>query len=189
MIIIGVKLKNDVIALVSGIFAVVETFFFAVRLLSSSSCESAPCSVIRDISNSQGPSGFLSTYSLPLALGGWFVFGIVLWRGRIPSIWRRTGFDKEVYDLMIKMRGSHSRIQILHQLDKPRHRNELSELTGLDWKEVDRQLGLLERHGLVRLLVQSGAVRIYALTDHGKLLLSLINELENGNFQPPIQGI
>ena len=78
---------------------------------------------------------------------------------------------------MIGMRGGTSRLTLLQQMAAPRHRQELSELTGIDWKEVDRELGLLEKYGLVKIYAQSGTVRLYQVTEQGSLLVKLIEEL------------
>jgi predicted transcriptional regulator len=87
------------------------------------------------------------------------------------------GFDRDVFRLMITMKGARSRLTLLKYLGEPRHKSELSTLSGLDWKEVDRELKLLEHFGLISLHVQSGSVRIYKLSEQGKLLLKLIAEL------------
>ena len=79
---------------------------------------------------------------------------------------------------MVKMRGSTSRLALLRGLETPRHRNELSEITGIDWKEVDRQLGVFEKYGLAKVYVSSGTIKMYQLTEHGRLLLQLMDELK-----------
>ena len=57
------------------------------------------------------------------------------------------GFGSDVFDLMIGMRGAGSRVSLLQNMESPKHRLELSELTGIDWKEVDRQLSVLRSTG------------------------------------------
>lgn len=90
----------------------------------------------------------------------------------------KAGFDRRVYDLMVKMRGSSSRLSILQSLvETAHHRNELSEMTGIDWKEVDRQIGLLEQYGFVSVESQAGPIKVYRLTDQGRALVNLLNEL------------
>ena len=98
---------------------------------------------------------------------------------RVKSIFATRGFGSDVYDLMIGMRGSGSRVSLLQNMESPRHRLELSERTGIDWKEVDRQLSVLERYGLVKVYAQSGTVKLYQVTEHGKLLLKLVGELDS----------
>lgn len=80
---------------------------------------------------------------------------------------------------MIKMRGGSSRLTLLQHLDSPKHRFELSEVTGIDWKEVDRQIGVLEKHMLIKMYAQSGAVKLYEMTEQGRLLLKVIDELNS----------
>lgn len=87
------------------------------------------------------------------------------------------GFGGDVYDLMMGMRGGPSRLTLLQNMETPRHRLELSEITGIDWKEVDRQLSVLEKYGLVKVHAQSGTVKLYQVTEQGKVLLNLISEL------------
>ena len=53
------------------------------------------------------------------------------------------GFDKNIYNLMVKMKGATSRLSLLRGLETPRHRNDLAEITGIDWKEVDREINIL----------------------------------------------
>ena len=128
----------------------------------------------------------LFAYSIPLAGTGWVAIGLVLFQGRIggrrshvKSMFEKLGFESEVYDLMIGMRGSGSRLSLLQNMESPRHRLELSELTGIDWKEVDRQISILEKYGLVKVYAQSGTVILYQATEHGKLLLNMVAELDS----------
>jgi DNA-binding transcriptional ArsR family regulator len=115
--------------------------------------------------------------SFPLAATSWAVFCITFFRRGISRKWRSLGFDRDVFGLMVTMKGARSRLTLLKYLSEPRHKSELSTLAGLDWKEVDRELNLLERFGLISLHVQSGSVKLYKLSEHGKLLLKLIAEL------------
>lgn len=115
--------------------------------------------------------------SVTLSLTSWAVLGVTFFRRGTSREWRRFGFDKEVFNLMVVMRGARSRLRLLTFLNQPMHRAELSELSGLDWKEVDRELGLLQRFGLVTLEAESGSVKIYKLNEQGKLIIKLIEEL------------
>ncbi|MDG6995926.1 MAG: hypothetical protein JRN52_08385 [Nitrososphaerota archaeon] len=134
-----------------------------------------------------GPTGSLIPYaslysvSASIAVVFWLVFGFaaaIFWRSQYNrDIWRNAGFDKNVYDLMVKMRGGNSRLQLLRNLESPKQRNELSQVTGIDWKEVDRQVNLLQSYGLVSVLAETGSVKIYGLTEQGQLLLKLLGEL------------
>jgi hypothetical protein len=83
-------------------------------------------------------------YAPPVSIAGWIVVGLVVFQSRanrhsqIKNLFARRGFGTDVYGLMIEMRGGGSRVSLLQNMDSPKHRLELSELTGIDWKEVDR---------------------------------------------------
>jgi DNA-binding transcriptional ArsR family regulator len=125
------------------------------------------------------PLTLLWTYSPHLSILSWIaVVGAAIYFGRSGrGIFARKGFQTGVYDLMVKMRGGESRMALLRNLETPRHRFDLSEITGLDWKEVDRQLSVLENYGLVKIYVQSGSVKLYQLTEQGRVLIKLIDDL------------
>jgi DNA-binding HxlR family transcriptional regulator len=177
----GDSLKRISFALIA--FTVFTTFESVLALdfvLSTTLiCHDLYCNGVGSVTSSAGPGFGLWSYSIPLSIGGWFVVGAtLLWRRRIPSVWKSAGFDRTTFNLMMKMRGAGSRLEILRLLEAPKHRNELSQLAGFDWKEVDRQLRLLERYGLASVYAQSGSVKLYTTTEQGKLLLSLIERLE-----------
>jgi predicted transcriptional regulator len=110
---------------------------------------------------------------------------MTIWLGRSGrNILARSGFNRDVYKLMVRMRGSESRLALLRSLQTPRHRNDLSDATGLDWKEVDRELRILENYGLAKLYAQSGAVKLYEVTEQGRVLLRLIGELKSKEQRP-----
>jgi DNA-binding transcriptional ArsR family regulator len=132
------------------------------------------------------PTNPVFGYSIPLAAAGWVAVGVVLFQGRMAGGFRRSrvkslfasrGFGPDVYDLMITMRGGGSRVTLLENMETPKNRLELSELTGIDWREVDREISILERYGLVKIYAQSGTVKMYQITEQGKLLRSLVEEL------------
>lgn len=136
-------------------------------------------------------------YSVPISATAWIAVGLFTLQGRlsglrrssIRGIFAKRGFEPDVYDLMVGMRGSGSRVSLLQNLDSPRHRLELAERTGIDWKEVDRQISVLERYGLVKVYAQSGTVKLYQVTESGKLLLKLIAELNDGLQREPQREI
>ena len=115
--------------------------------------------------------------SVSLSMSSWAIFCVTFFRRGISRKWRRLGFDKDVFELMVNMRGARSRLRLLNYLDEPRQRAELSKLSGLDWKEVDREIDLLQRFGLITVYAQSGSVKLYKLSEQGKLMLKLIMEL------------
>lgn len=164
-----------VVPLTLTILASVETLF---AMLCYSSSFGA--------SHSQGPfgiSGILWQDSFQISVVSWtsvtcFVVALTFWKGaNWRSSWKKSGFDKDTFDLLMKMRGGASRLKLLHILETPKHRSELSALTGIDWKEVDRQLHLLEKYGLVCVAAQSGSMKLYQTTEQGKMLIRLTGEL------------
>ena len=100
-------------------------------------------------------------------------------KSKVRGIFAKRGFSSEVFDMMIRMRGCGARLALLQGLQEPRHRQELAEVTGIDWKEVDRQISVLERYGLVKVYAESGTVRMYQVTEQGKLLLDLMVDLQS----------
>jgi predicted transcriptional regulator len=120
----------------------------------------------------------LGMLALPVTALSWAIVGVAVMVDRNGrSAMKKAGVDGEVYDILVKMRGAKSRLAILRSLDKPRHRSELAGITGLDWKEVDRDLELLEKYGIVALFAESGAIKIYGLTQQGRLLVDLLTEM------------
>lgn len=121
-------------------------------------------------------------YAFPFSIAAWFSVGVVVFqervrgnkRSRVKSAFAKMGFGSDVFDLMMGMRGAGSRISLMQNMEPPKHRLELSELTGIDWKEVDRQLFVLEKYGFVKVYAQSGTVKLYQVTEQGKLLLNLV---------------
>lgn len=172
--------SGSVLVLSAG-FAVISSIF-AIDYLTTF-CRAPGCI------SAQSSGSSLLPYSIPLSLTSWTVFGVTLiWRHGIPSEWKGAGFDRDMFNLMVRMRGGASRLAILKLLTAPKHRNELSELSGFDWKEVDRQLRLLQSYGLVVIYAESGSMKLYSVTRQGELLLSLIEKLsrEQSNEPSPI---
>jgi len=130
-----------------------------------------------------GTLGLFWTYSVHLSVGGLIAIGLVWFQGRggqrsrLRKMFAGQGFSSDIYDLMIGMRGATSRMTLLRTMETPRYRNELSEMTGIDWKEVDRQVGVMEKYGLVKIYAQAGNVKLYQTTEQGRLLLKFIDEL------------
>lgn len=119
--------------------------------------------------------------ALPMAGLSWAIVGVafVVDRNGRRTL-KKAGVDDNVYDLMVKMKGAGSRLELLRSMDTPKHRSELAQVTGLDWKEVDRDLDLLEKYGIVAVYAESGAIKMYGLTQQGRLLLSLLGEILKG---------
>lgn len=131
-----------------------------------------------------GPLEIFWTYSPPFSIIGWAVVGLATFQGRgkrqnrFRKAFVQQGFSADIYNLMMGMRGGSSRLALLRTLEAPRHRNELSEMTGIDWKEVDRQVGVMENYGLVKVYAESGTVKLFQITEQGRLLLKFVDELD-----------
>lgn len=165
-----------VLAITLLIFASLETI--AAVISSEYSCSFA--SVCLHNNSGGGLLALFLGYSTLASVISWLILApvAIFWRtGAAAHKWNNAGFSKNIYDLMIKMRGSSSRLVLLQSLSSPRHRTELSELSGLDWKEVDRNLELLQSYGLVSVFVQTGSVKVYQITEQGRLLLRLVEDL------------
>ncbi|MCL4518508.1 MAG: hypothetical protein M1587_04850 [Thaumarchaeota archaeon] len=150
----------------------------ALYIFEKYTCHSTICA-----GSAANPPPEFSLYSISAstAVVVWVVFGFALfasWKGQFDrGAWKEAGFDRGVYELMVKMRGGNSRLELLRSLESPKQRNELSQVTGIDWKEVNRQVNLLLSYGLVSTLAESGSVKIYRLTEQGQLLLKLISQM------------
>jgi predicted transcriptional regulator len=172
--------RYRILTVLLAAFSVVETAI-AVSSLGASSGPSQ--------STAGGPLGLFWQYSVPFSTFGWAFVGLSVFAGRhgrksqMRSLFEKRGFGSEVFDLMIGMRGGGSRLALLKGMQEPRHRQELADITGIDWKEVDRQIGVLEKYGLVKMYAQSGTVQIYQITEQGKLLLNLISDLQSPHPQ------
>ncbi len=136
---------------------------------------------------------FFGDRSLAIAPGSWvLVGGLWIWRGRMKSRWEALGFDSEVFELFVRMRGGKTRVKLLNSLLIPKDRFQLAHELGMDWKAVDRHMAMLDKFGFVHEQAVYGRVRIYELTSMGKLLLQLyqsLTEEENGTAVTPLAEI
>jgi predicted ArsR family transcriptional regulator len=95
----------------------------------------------------------------------------------MKSRWEALGFDSEVFELFVRMRGGKTRVKLLNSLLIPKDRFQLAQELGLDWKAVDRHMAMLDKYGFVHEQASFGRVRIYELTTVGKMLLKLLQNL------------
>ena len=102
--------------------------------------------------------------------------GMLAFKGYVRRVWSRNYFDYDVFRLVVRMRGASTRQRILRQLIQPMNRNQLAKELGIDWKSVDRHIELLLRHGLIEDVEGSGE-RAYRLSERGKRLLELLEEM------------
>ena len=119
---------------------------------------------------------FTSAYA---AFGSWmFIAATLAFKGIVKHLWCKSELDYEVFKLLVKMRGSSTRIRILRLLEKPMNRLMLAKALGLDWKAVDRHVEVLEKKGLIqRLGTRKGRGELYILTEKGRTALELLEKL------------
>ena len=101
-----------------------------------------------------------------------------MWRGRVRSRWEGLGFDSDVFRLFMRMRGGKTRLKLLNALNRPKDRYQLAQELGMDWRAVDQHVVVLGRHGLVSDKVAYGKVRMYQLTQSGRLMLQLLEDID-----------
>ena len=105
-------------------------------------------------------------------------------RGVVGSLKKKMsneGYDKDVYRVF-SGRGGTRRLVIMRSLETPRLRNEIANLTNTDWKEVDRNIKILESVNLVRTQFSHGSVSTYELTANGKRLMDIVRSEINNDF-------
>lgn len=197
--------SRAVIVVLTG-FAALNTILAAMYLLSSALQRQdvlIPGSAVT-LSGSSTPEPifllfvavrFLSVHSLVLAPASWvLVGGVWVWRGRIRSRWEGLGFDSDVFRLFVKMRGGKTRLKLLTALLTPKDRYQLAKELNLDWRAVDQHLVILGRHGLISEENAYGRVKIYRLTQSGRSMLILLEDLEdmkpaeNSHQQKPVMS-
>lgn len=122
-----------------------------------------------------------SEFAAPISWAG--VGSLWVWRGYTKSKWTQLGYDRDAFKFMTQMRGAATRLKLLESLDSPMDRLQLARRLGLDWKAIDRQTQILCRYGLIREEQAYGKVRIYSLSENGRIMLKLIKDLGAQNQQ------
>ena len=187
--------KFAVIFAVALGIAIISTTFAGLQLVASPAAQSIAFGpgVANNVwgaysptSNQAQPNSILAMIfqyfgdrSLAIAPSSWvLVGGLWIWRGRMKSRWEALGFDSEVFELFVRMRGGKTRVKLLNSLLIPKDRFQLAQELGLDWKAVDRHVVMLNKFGFIHEQTAYGRVRIYELTSVGKLLLQLLQNLD-----------
>jgi hypothetical protein len=119
---------------------------------------------------------WFSTLAAPISWTG--VISLWMWRGRVRSKWKELGFDRDVFQLMTRMRGAATRLAVLEALVTPADRLQLAKKLGLDWKAIDNQVSILLRYNLICEKEAFGKVRIYSVSENGKKLLRLMKKID-----------
>lgn len=190
--------------------AIVSTAFAGMQLVSSPTAQNASTSSPQfgstapsNLGGYYGPSSnqakdhsvlemvfqYFGEGSLAAAPSSWvLVGGLWIWRGKMRSRWEALGFDSQVFELFVRMRGGKTRVKLLSSLLIPKDRFQLANELDLDWKAVDRHIMMLDKFGFVHEEAAFGRVRIYELTTVGKMLLKLLQSLneEEGEVVVPV---
>lgn len=126
---------------------------------------------------------FLYSNSLLLGVTPIVLIGALIWRGTISRIWLMNGFDYNHFELMVKLRGSKTRLEILRALDVPKTRQQIARELNLDWKAVNRHIEVLLKNELVCEVCSVGRTSYYMRSEKGDRLLDLLNNgySDNGN--------
>lgn len=74
------------------------------------------------------------------------------------------------------MRGSQVRVRLLNQLSLPKNKMQLAKELDVDWKTIDNHMELLLGSGLVQEMTQVGNAKYYAISEHGRKVLSLLED-------------
>ena len=90
---------------------------------------------------------------------------------------RKLGLDSNEIEAITTGRGANSRLLILKGLQEPSERGRVSSITGIDWKEVNREIGFLMNHGFVRKLEYPGSRQVFALSGKGQATLLLLSTI------------
>ena len=114
------------------------------------------------------------------ALISWTVFGAALiWRGHVRSVWGKSRFSYDAFRLLVKMRGAQTRLKLMRSLDQPKNKLQLANALGIDWKAVDKHVQVLEKNNLIHPASTSGTATFYEVTEKGRNLMQLLDELGN----------
>lgn len=110
-----------------------------------------------------------------LALSSWISFLLLLiWKGHVRRIWRSRGYDYDVFKLLVKTRGSPTRVRILKRLSIPMNRLQLARELELQWRAIDSHISTLINHNLVKEVITFGTAEYLMITDKGKEVLELL---------------
>jgi DNA-binding transcriptional ArsR family regulator len=129
------------------------------------------------------PLNLLQSNSPYLAPVSWFaVAGAWIWRGRTRSRWVKLGLSRDTFNLLVKMKGSRTRVGMIRALTVPKDRYQLANELGLDWTTVDYHIKVLLENGLVHEQTAYGNVKMYELTPIGSTLLKVLDETDSGRL-------
>lgn len=119
-----------------------------------------------------------SPYILPITWGA--VAGTLIWRGKVRSQWCKQGYDYDMFKMLARMKGSPIRVALLTSISKSaRTRAQLAGDLDVDWKTIDNHIDVLSKNGLAQEIGAFGTSRYFAITEHGRRVLSLLLTLDS----------
>jgi hypothetical protein len=121
-----------------------------------------------------------SPYVVPITWGA--IVGALIWRGKVRSQWCKQGYDYDTFRLLARMKGSPIRVALLTSVThSAKTRSQLAEALSVDWKTIDNHIEVLAKNRLVQEMGSYGTSRYFAITEHGRRVLSLLLTLEDDN--------
>ena len=176
--------KILILAAISAIVSLYAIFLFLtiknLSVLGSYGLYAAPAASGDAISRS------LLAVTIYIGILGWVltVYEIIStkrlqFNGTLRKMIDKEGFDRDIYRIF-SSRGGPRRLAIMQALETPKLRNEIVKITNTDWKEVDRNIRILEASNLVKMQFSHGSLNVYRLTETGKELVKIITTYESG---------
>jgi len=93
--------------------------------------------------------------------------------------------SRDVFELIVNMKGSRSRIKLLKELQVPKDRLQLAKNLSLDWSTIDYHMTVLLKHDLVSEKTAYGNVKLYELTSVAQNLLKALEEMSEKEKEIP----
>lgn len=109
---------------------------------------------------------------------GLFLFAL-FYKGKTRSVWERNGHGYDVFKVLVKMRGSQTRIKIMQSLSTPKNKHQLAEELSYDWKSIDGHINMLLKHDLIQETNTTGTARFFTITNKGNEILQLLDESQD----------
>ncbi len=103
----------------------------------------------------------------------WQTFLGECFRGKTRQRWTEIGMCAGVYELLVQMKGGHTRTKLLGMLAEPKNKLQLANKLGIDWKAVDRHVDKLLEFNLVQVTAVAGTCTMYVATEKGRRALAL----------------
>ncbi len=116
----------------------------------------------------------VSPYLMPICWG--MIIGTVIWKGKIRSSWKLSGYDYDTFKMITKMRGSPMRIKLLDALTLPKNKLQLAKELNVDWKTIDNHVKVLKENNFIEEMTVVGTSTYYIITEKGKNLNKLLKE-------------